>query len=63
MKNIILSAEETRLTSIAIREYIQTLKDHNVIIQTHGTDQQINDFVTQNNTYITILNGVLNLLK
>lgn len=64
MKQIIeLNAEQVRLTRIAIREYIAMWEDHNIIIQMHGTDEQINESVKKNIKRIEQLYQILDKLN
>lgn len=61
-KKIYLTMEQCRLTRIAIKEQIQVWKEHNVVIQMHGTDEQIRTLVNRNNQYITELEKILELI-
>lgn len=61
-KKIHLTLEQCRLTRIAINEQIQLLKEHNMLIQIQGTDEQIEQLVNRNNQHIAELENILTLL-
>jgi hypothetical protein len=61
-KKIHLTLEQCRLTRIAINEQIQLWKEHNLVIQMHGTDEQIEQLVNRNNQHIAELENILTLL-
>lgn len=63
MTTIQLNPEQARLTRLAINEYISVLNDHNMIIQIHGSSEQILKYIPLNNQRIQELSNIIKQLN